>query len=94
MIHDVSTRYPYSNDLRLDYINHLVDEKRYTEALVEVDRALANFPYSFSLMEKKELFTIVLITLKMLKNSSDNRYLTILVIAHYVRNFMILQNSR
>lgn len=53
MIHDVSTRYPYSNDLRVDYINHLVDEKRYTEALVEVDRALANFPYSFSLMEKK-----------------------------------------
>lgn len=53
MIHDVSIRYPFSNDLRVDHIEFLIDENRYSEALVEVDKALANFPFSFSLMEKK-----------------------------------------
>ncbi|MEC4003777.1 transglutaminase domain-containing protein [Flavobacterium sp. SUN052] len=53
MVHDVSNRYAYSNDLRTNYIEILDDDKKYNEALVEVDRALSNFPYSFSLMEKK-----------------------------------------
>ncbi|WP_395062299.1 transglutaminase domain-containing protein [Flavobacterium sp.] len=53
MVHDVSDRFAYSNDLRVNYIDILIDDKKYTEALVEVDKALANFPYSFDLMQKK-----------------------------------------
>lgn len=53
MVHDLSNRYAYSNDLRTDYINLLVDDKKYNQALIEVDKALANFPYSFSLLQKK-----------------------------------------
>lgn len=50
---EVSQKYTYSNGLRADYIELLVDDKKYTEALAEVDKGLANFPYSYSLMEKK-----------------------------------------
>jgi thioredoxin-like negative regulator of GroEL len=53
MVHDLSDRYAYSNDIRNTYIDILVDDKKYNEALVEVNRALSNFPYSYSLMETK-----------------------------------------
>jgi predicted Zn-dependent protease len=53
IVSDLCLRYPFSNDLRVDYINLLVDDKKYSEALVQVDKALLNFPYSFSLLEKK-----------------------------------------
>lgn len=53
IIHDLSDRYAYSNALRNDYISILIDEKRYEEAQVEIDRALSNFPYSFSFLQKK-----------------------------------------
>ncbi len=53
IIHDLSNEYAYSNDFRSDYIDVLIDDKKYNDALVEVDKALANFPYSFDLMQKK-----------------------------------------
>ena len=53
IIHDLSNEYAYSNDFRSDYIDVLIDDKKYNEALTEVDKALANFPYSFDLMQKK-----------------------------------------
>jgi len=53
MVHDLSSKYAYSNDLRTDYIELLVDDKKYTQALAEVDKGLANFPYSFTLLQKK-----------------------------------------
>lgn len=53
MVREISDKYAYSNDIRTDYIDLLIDEKRYNEALVEVDKALSNFPYSYSLLQKK-----------------------------------------
>jgi hypothetical protein len=53
IVHGISNRYVYSNDLRTDYIDILIDDKKYDEALVEVNRALSNFPYSYTLMQKK-----------------------------------------
>lgn len=50
---ETSDKYPYHNGLRDDYVDLLIKEKRYDEAMVEVDRALKNFPYSFRLMQKK-----------------------------------------
>ena len=50
---ELTQSYAYSNEVRLDYINLLIDDKKYTEALVEIDKALANFPYSYVLMQKK-----------------------------------------
>jgi Tfp pilus assembly protein PilF len=51
--HDLSSKYAYSNNLRKDYIDLLISDKRYDEAMAEVDMALANFPYSFSLLQIK-----------------------------------------
>ncbi|MCZ8146002.1 transglutaminase domain-containing protein [Flavobacterium sp.] len=50
---EVSDRYPFHNGLRDDYADLLIKEKRYDEAMVEIDRALQNFPYSFRLMQQK-----------------------------------------
>lgn len=49
----LSSRYPSSNSFRKEYIDLLFNDKRYDEALVEIDEALANFPYSFSLLQAK-----------------------------------------
>lgn len=51
--HDLSDKYAYSNGLRKDYIDLLILDKRYEEAMIEVDKALANYPYSFTLMQIK-----------------------------------------
>ncbi|MCF6128687.1 hypothetical protein L1S35_03330 [Flavobacterium sp. AS60] len=51
--HESSDKYAYSNSLRKDYIDLLIFDKRYDEAMLEVDKALANYPYSFSLMQIK-----------------------------------------
>ncbi|MGL2966071.1 transglutaminase domain-containing protein [Flavobacterium sp. XGLA_31] len=45
--------YPYFNGVASDYISILIEEKKYTEALEEINNALANFPYSFYLLEQK-----------------------------------------
>lgn len=43
----------YMNIFGKDYIDILINEKNYSQALVEIDKCLAQFPYSFSLMSKK-----------------------------------------
>ena len=53
IIHDLSSRYAYSNGLRDDYISLLIDDKRYDDAMKEIDRCLVNYPYSFTFMKKK-----------------------------------------
>lgn len=53
IVHGLSDRYGYSNELRKVYIDLLIDNKKYNEALKETDSALANYPYSFIFMEKK-----------------------------------------
>lgn len=50
---EISDRYPFHNGMRDDYADLLIKEKRYDEAMVEIDRALQNFPYSFRLMQQK-----------------------------------------
>ncbi|RKS02492.1 transglutaminase domain-containing protein [Flavobacterium sp. 102] len=45
--------YPYFTGVASDYINILIEEKKYAEALVEIDNSLALYPYSFYLMERK-----------------------------------------
>lgn len=45
--------YPYFTAISMDYINFLIEEKNYDQALVEIDKSLGLFPYSFTLMEKK-----------------------------------------
>jgi len=45
--------YPYFTGVASDYINMLIEEKKYAEALVEIDNSLALYPYSFYLMERK-----------------------------------------
>jgi predicted Zn-dependent protease len=45
--------YPYFTGVASDYINTLIEEKKYDEALVEIDNSLALFPYSYYLMERK-----------------------------------------
>lgn len=44
---------PYFAEVTADYINFLIMDKKYEEALVEIDKSLGLFPYSFSLLEKK-----------------------------------------
>ena len=46
-------RYPHIVDLGIEYIDILLEEKKYDEALVEIDTYLKQFPYSFNLMQKK-----------------------------------------
>lgn len=46
-------RYPYLNELRTEYINLLIDENNYTEALKYIDENLEQFPYSYQNLEKK-----------------------------------------
>lgn len=53
MIFDRKNRYPYIIDCGVEYIDVLIEEKKYDEALVEIDRCLGQFPYSFNLMQKK-----------------------------------------
>ncbi|MES2748042.1 MAG: hypothetical protein V4648_06670 [Bacteroidota bacterium] len=48
-----SKNYPYFTGVASDYINMLTNEKKYAEALVEIDKALGLFPYSYYLLEKK-----------------------------------------
>jgi len=45
--------YPYYTGVAVDYINVLIEEKNYDQALTEIDKMLAFFPYSFTLLEKK-----------------------------------------
>ncbi|MDI9257019.1 transglutaminase domain-containing protein [Flavobacterium sedimenticola] len=45
--------YPYFTGVASDYMNMLIEEKKYTEALAEIDQLLTLFPYSFYLMERK-----------------------------------------
>ncbi|WP_448931767.1 transglutaminase domain-containing protein [Flavobacterium sp.] len=47
--------YPYFTGVAMDYINTLIEEKNYDQALFEIDKALGFFPYSFVLLEKKGL---------------------------------------
>ena len=53
MILDKKNKYPHIVDFGLAYIDILIEEKKYDEALVEIDRYLGQFPYSFNLMQKK-----------------------------------------
>lgn len=53
ILKNLSETYPNSNALRKQYIEILIDDKRYSEALVEVDKALENFPYSFLMLQTK-----------------------------------------
>lgn len=53
MVLDRKNRYPHVLDFGVDYIDILIEEKNYDEALSEIDTYLQLFPYSFSLMEKK-----------------------------------------
>lgn len=46
-------KYPHIIDLGIAYIDILIEEKKYDEALTEIDKCLAQFPYSFNLMQKK-----------------------------------------
>ncbi len=45
--------YPYFTGIASDYINLLIEEKKYSDALVEIDNSLALYPYSYYLMERK-----------------------------------------
>jgi hypothetical protein len=47
------TNFPYLTSISSNYANFLIDEKKYAEALTEVDYSLGLFPYSFTLLEKK-----------------------------------------
>ncbi|WP_157486085.1 transglutaminase domain-containing protein [Flavobacterium soli] len=53
MILDQKNKYPHLIDLGAAYIDLLIEEKKYEEALVEIDRCLGQFPYSFNLMQTK-----------------------------------------
>ena len=45
--------YPYFTGVASDYIDVLIDEKQYDDAIKEIDNSLALYPYSFQLLEKK-----------------------------------------
>lgn len=45
--------YPYFTGVATDCISMLIEDKKYSEALTEIDNSLALFPYSFYLMELK-----------------------------------------
>lgn len=45
--------YPYFTGVATDYINSLIEDKKYSDALVEIDNSLALYPYSYHLMERK-----------------------------------------
>ena len=53
MVLERKNRYPHVLDLGIDYIDILFEEKKYDEALVEIENYLQIFPYSFTLMQKK-----------------------------------------
>lgn len=53
MVLERKDRYPHVIDFGVAYIDVLIEEKKYDEALVEIDRCLLQFPYSFNLMQKK-----------------------------------------
>ena len=53
MVFERKNRFAYNNNLAIEYINILIEEKKYDEALSEIDKCLAQFPFSFDLMEKK-----------------------------------------
>lgn len=53
MVLERKKRYPHILDLGIEYIDILFEEKKYDEALVEIDIYLQQFPYSFILMQKK-----------------------------------------
>ncbi|WP_264521472.1 DUF3857 domain-containing protein [Flavobacterium sp. N1994] len=44
---------PYYTGVASDYISILIEEKKYNEALEEINNSLALFPYSFYLLEQK-----------------------------------------
>jgi len=47
------TNYPYFTGVASDYISMLIEEKKYSDALVEIDNSLGLFPYSYQLLEQK-----------------------------------------
>ena len=47
------TNFPYFTGIIYDYINVLIEEKKYAEAMVEIDYSLGLFPYSYTILEKK-----------------------------------------
>lgn len=53
MLKNQMKTYPYINDLRNDYIENLIDENKYDEALQIIDENLAQFPFSFINLERK-----------------------------------------
>lgn len=53
MLFERKNRYPFINQFAVEYADVLIEEKKYDEALLEIDKCLAQFPYSFNLMEKK-----------------------------------------
>lgn len=53
LIMERKTNFPYFTGIIYDYINLLIEEKKYAEALVEIDYSLGLFPYSYMLLEKK-----------------------------------------
>jgi hypothetical protein len=53
LLYERRTNVPYFTSIIMDYINVLIDEKNYSEAMKEIDLALALYPYSFLLLEKK-----------------------------------------
>ena len=53
IVHDLTIRYPYFNNYKVSYIDLLIENKKYDQALFETDKALANFPYSFLLLQQK-----------------------------------------
>ena len=53
MVLERKNRYPHILDLGIEYIDILFEEKKYDEALVQIDTYLQQFPFSFILMQKK-----------------------------------------
>lgn len=53
MYFDKHNEFPYYADITKDYIDLLIENKDYKEAIAEIDKSLTLFPYSFQMMEKK-----------------------------------------
>ncbi len=47
--------YPYLISMRNDYVELLIEDKKYNEALSQIDISLSQFPFSFTQMQKKGL---------------------------------------